>query len=218
MKGGKKYNSYPKRRVEVKSYLMEFIGTFFLALAIISLSGNALAIGLMFMAMAYLGGGISGGYYNPAVTLAIFLKGKLNMINMIGYMVAQLLGALLAGGLFHVVSGDLFCPKLSPQITAWVTGATVCLEALLTFVFVWAVLETIKKRPQEPGGALILGFTLAAIAYIGGLFNPAVAAGSMVSSLVLAGPGCSMPDLAVYLVAPFLGGIAAVFGSNFFEK
>ena len=214
MKGGKKYNSYPKRRVEVKSYLMEFIGTFFLAL-VISLTSNALAIGLMFMAMAYLGGGISGGYYNPAVTLAIFLKGKLNMIDMIGYMVAQLLGALLASGLFHVVSGELFCPKLSPQITLWVT---VCVEALLTFVFVWAVLETIKKRPQEPGGALILGFTLAAIAYIGGLFNPAVAAGSMVSSLVLAGPGCSMPDLAVYLVAPFLGGIAAVFGSNFFEK
>src|SRR4051794_24080033 len=89
----------------MKSYLTEFIGTFFLVLAIgmsvVQFSGPTapfapLAIGSTLMAMVYMGGHISGAHYNPAVTLAVFLRGKMAAKDIVPYLVAQIGAALLA--------------------------------------------------------------------------------------------------------------------------
>ncbi len=67
----------------MRSYLMEFIGTMFLVLAV-TLSGNPIAIGVMLMVMVYMGGHISGGHYNPAVSLAVWVRGKLGLVGRVG--------------------------------------------------------------------------------------------------------------------------------------
>ncbi len=66
----------------MRSYLMEFIGTMFLVLAV-TLSGNPIAIGVMLMVMVYMGGHISGGHYNPAVSFAVWVRGKLGLVDFV---------------------------------------------------------------------------------------------------------------------------------------
>ena len=63
----------------MRDYLMEFLGTMFLVLAI-ALTGNPLAIGMMLMAMVYIGGHVSGAHYNPAVTISVWMRGKLKRV------------------------------------------------------------------------------------------------------------------------------------------
>ena len=76
-------------------YLVELIGTF-IFLSVILITGEAIPIGLTLAAMIYWGGKISGGAFNPAVTLALYLNKKLNTVQLIGYMIAQFIGAVLA--------------------------------------------------------------------------------------------------------------------------
>jgi aquaporin Z len=76
-------------------YLVELIGTF-IFLSVILMTGEAIPIGITLVAMIYWGGKISGGAFNPAVTLALYLNKKLNLVQFIGYMVAQFIGALFA--------------------------------------------------------------------------------------------------------------------------
>ena len=76
-------------------YLVELVGTF-IFLSVILMTGEAIPIGLTLAAMIYWGGKISGGAFNPAVTLALYLNKKLNSVQLVGYMVAQFVGALLA--------------------------------------------------------------------------------------------------------------------------
>jgi len=80
-------------------YVIEFIGTFFLVLTIALAVGwdstiAALAIGSMLMAMVYMGGHISGAHYNPAVTVAVAIRGKCPKSDVVPYIAAQLLGAI----------------------------------------------------------------------------------------------------------------------------
>lgn len=76
-------------------YLVELIGTF-IFLSVILITGEAIPIGLTLAAMIYWGGKISGGAFNPAVTLALYLNKKLNTVQLAGYMIAQFIGAILA--------------------------------------------------------------------------------------------------------------------------
>src|ERR1017187_3286102 len=91
------------RRKIMKKYVMEFIGTFFLVfvvgLCVVGIGAGAmapLAIGTTLMVMVYAGGHISGGHYNPAVTLAVWMRGKLETKDVPGYMAAQFIGAIIA--------------------------------------------------------------------------------------------------------------------------
>ena len=74
-------------------YLVEFIGTF-IFLSVILTSGEAIPIGIALITAIYYGGKISGGNFNPAVSIMMHLKGSLNMTDMIGYIVAQVLGGV----------------------------------------------------------------------------------------------------------------------------
>jgi aquaporin Z len=84
---------------EMRNYLMEFIGTMFLVLTV-GLSGDPIAIGIVLMVMVYMGGHISGGHYNPAVTLAVWMRGKIAAGQVPGYMIAQVLGGFVAALIF----------------------------------------------------------------------------------------------------------------------
>ncbi len=203
----------------MKKYLVELIGTFFLVLTIgcVSLKpGEAgamapLAIGAALMVMIFAGGYISGGHFNPAVTLAVWLRGKCSTADLPGYIVAQVAGAALAAVLVLVLKEAP--PPPIPQ--AHILQALLA-EFLFTFALCYVVLNvaTAKGTSGNPTYGLAIGFTVLAGAYaVGpiskGAFNPAVAVGITILGL------SSIQDIWIFLVANFAGGAAAAFTFKF---
>jgi aquaporin Z len=122
----------------MKKYVVEFIGTFFLVFTIgLVVRGNApfapLAIGAMLMVMVFAGGHISGAHYNPAVTLAAYLRGRCDAKDVAPYWAAQFIGALLAGLLVNqLLHGRVEgAGAVHPTINSFIV------EFLFTFALVW---------------------------------------------------------------------------------
>jgi aquaporin Z len=196
----------------MNKYIVEFIGTFFLVFTVGMCvmkpdagSFAPLAIGSALMVMVYAGGHISGGHYNPAVTLAVWLRGKCPTAAVPGYMASQVLAGVAAAvaalylkGNPEVTAGDL---KVGPSLVA---------EFLGTFALCWVVLNTAtaKTTAGNSNYGLAIGFTVLVMAYAvggvsGGAFNPAVAVGVTVMHLVKGA------NLWIHLVADFAGGAVA---------
>src|SRR5882762_6696312 len=100
----------------MKNYVTEFIGTFFLVLTIgLTVIGGTplapLAIGAALMIMVYMGGHISGAHYNPAVSLALTLRGRLTPAELVPYVISQLFGAVAAAWVVHALTGRTFAPE-----------------------------------------------------------------------------------------------------------
>jgi aquaporin Z len=193
----------------MNKYLTEFIGTFFLVLTIgCTVIGGAamppLAIGAALMVMIYAGGHISGGHYNPAVTLAVALRGRCPRSDIFPYWVAQILGALVAGlAVKYLYHAGNDAPAMN-------IPAALLAEFLFTFALCYVVLNvaTAKATAGNSYYGLAIGFTVLTGAYAvgpisGGAFNPAVAVGISVMEL------SPWTDLWVFLVANFAGGAAA---------
>ena len=197
-------------------YVVEFTGTFFLVLTIGSVviePGAGLfapvAIGAVLAAMIYAGGHISGAHYNPAVTVAVWMRGKIGSGEIVPYMVAQTAGGVIGAAAALFLKGN---PELSPMDVPLVPALAA--ELLFTFALCFVILEVATSKRTEGNSyyGLAIGFTVMAGAYAvggvsGGVFNPAVAAGITVV-------GLSAPaGIWVYLVSNFAGGIlaAAVF-------
>ncbi len=204
----------------MRKYLVEFIGTFFLVLTVgmtVLNPKNAgdmapLAIGSALMVMVYAGGHISGGHYNPAVTLAVTMRGKCTWRNAPFYMVAQVLGGILAGlsVLFMKAKPQYELPA-PPDVPVWLLA-----EFLFTFALCYVVLNTATAKGTEGNSfyGLAIGFTVLIGAYsvgpiTGGAFNPAVAVGVSVMKLA------SWANLWIYLVGNFAGGAVAALAFRF---
>ncbi|PYR92211.1 MAG: porin [Acidobacteria bacterium] len=200
----------------MNKYVTEFVGTFFLVLTIgLAVLGGTpmapLAIGASLMVMVYMGGHVSGGHYNPAVTLAVVLRGKLHARDTVPYMAAQILGALSAAAVVYVVLGRTFAP--APGDGASTLGALL-IEILYTTALCLVVLHS-ATAPQTTGNSfygLAIGFTVTAGAFAGGpisggAFNPAVGTGPILVAALLGGG--SVANLWLYLVGPFIGGALA---------
>lgn len=199
----------------MKRYAMEFVGTFFLTVAI-SFIGNPMTIGLVLMAIIYIGGHISGAHFNPAVSFACFVQNRLQVANMGMYIAAQSLGAAAALCFFSMISGNSFALDIEPGSP--VMGQMMN-EALWVLLFAWLYLTMNFGRHKDtavPG--IVLGFTLSAIAFSGGLFNPAVAIASMACSFVKEGSCGGMATVAVYIVGPMLGALAASLMFDYFKS
>ncbi len=197
----------------MRKYVVEFIGTFFLVLTVgmtVMKPGDAgdmapLAIGSALMVMIYAGGHISGGHYNPAVTLAVWIRGRCPTGDAIAYWIAQILGGLAAAFVVLYLKGN---PTNTPATHAVVPSLVA--EALFTFALAYVVVNsaTSKDTAGNSNYGLAIGFTVLTGAYAvggisGGAFNPAVAAG--VTAMKLS----AVKDLWIYLVADLAGGAAA---------
>lgn len=190
----------------LRNYLVECLGTFFLVLTVGLSGGNALAIGSALMVMVYFGGHLSGGHYNPAVTLAVWARGRLSVMQIMPYWLSQIGGAFLAALTFFFLRGETFAPH--PTVAPW---AAVVAEALYTFALcsvVLAVATTDKLKGNQIYG-LAIGFTvLVGVSSIGSMtgaaLNPAVATGPIAWKMFLMGKGAS--HLWVYWVGPLSGG------------
>lgn len=203
----------------MKNYLTEFIGTFFLVLTIgltvIAESPFApLAIGSALMVMVFMGGHISGAHYNPAVSLAVFLRGRMDSaMEMVYYWIAQILGAFVAAGIVYLCVSDTFAP--APGANASMQGVLL-VEFLFTFALALVVLNTATAAGTKDNSfyGLAIGFTVMVGAFAGGeisggAFNPAVGVGPILMD-VIAGDG-AIGNIWIYLVAPLAGGAVAAF-------
>ncbi len=190
--------------------LTECIGTFFLVFAI-GLTGNPLAIGAMLMVMIYMGGHVSGAHYNPAVTIAVFMRGKLAANLVAPYMIAQILGAILAAVTVSFLTGKSFAPAPGALATM---GQAYLAEILCTFALALVILH-VATSDDTAGNShygLAIGFTVFASATAvgsisGGAFNPAVGIGPILVNAISHGGG--LDNLLLYIVGPLAGGALA---------
>ena len=198
-------------------WVTELIGTFFLTLAMgfaaVSASGfGPLAIGVTLMGMVYMGGHVSGAHYNPVVSLALVLRGSLERDELLPYVGAQLAGAILAAWAVRTMAGVGFAPAPGPGVGA---GAAFLAEVLFTFALVLVFLN-VATHPDTDGNAYYgaaIGFTMAAGSFAvgpvsGAVLNPAVGVGTILVR-VISGDG-GLRGILLYLVAPTLGGLAAL--------
>ena len=170
----------------MKKYLVEFIGMFLFVLVVGMVvidpgigSLAPIAIGSTLMILVYAGGHISGGHYNPAVTLAVWLRGRCSTADVIPYWVSQILGALVASFVVLYLKGD---PTVTPAEVK-VMPALIA-EFIGTFALCYVVLNvaTAKATAGNSNYGLAIGFTVVVMAFAlggisGGAFNPAIATG-----------------------------------------
>jgi aquaporin Z len=200
----------------MKKYITEFIGTFFLVLTIgMAVNGGAgnlapVAIGSALMVMIYAGGHISGAHYNPAVSLAVLLRGRIGAGEAMVYMGVQAAGALLAALAVRYLLGE---DKMPGEAVANTQAVKALIAELLgTFALAYVILNvaTAKANAGNSYFGLAIGFTVTAMAFAlggisGGAFNPAVAIGISVMKMA------AWSDIWIYLVGCFLGGALAAF-------
>lgn len=203
----------------MRNYVMEFLGTFFFVLAI-GLTEDPIAFGVMLMAMVYIGAHISGAHYNPAVSLGVYLRGKLHSSLLAGYMMAQTAGAFIAAAFFNHLAGKFLLPSPSADFALWEVGV---IEGLFAFVLVMVVLtvtSTSKLRNNDIYGVAI-GFTLFAIALSGrmvsgGVYNPAIIVGSALFNALKGGEmAFTIHALIAYVAGPLIGGAAASYAFEY---
>lgn len=213
----------------MKKYLAEMVGTFVLtflgcgaAVALgcgadtASVVGTAMAFGLAVVAMAYTIGGISGCHINPAITLGVFLSGRMNAKDCGMYMVFQVIGAILAAAVLAGIVGTA-----SPDaIITTSTGANSCafgvtngliVEIVLTMLFVLVVLgaTSVTNGATNNFAGLAIGLSLILIHLVGIHFT-----GTSVNPARSIGPalfqgGQALNELWVFIVGPFVGGALA---------
>jgi aquaporin Z len=191
--------------------LTEFVGTF-VFLSVIALAGPLgplapLAIGSVLMVMVYMGGHISGGHYNPAVSFGLFLRREIDATTMLLYWVAQILGAVCAFTFGHLVSGHT--PGIAPGSGAS-TAQALAVEVVFTMALVLVVLNVAATKATSGNSfyGLAIGFTIVIAAFVGGpisggAFNPAVGFGATFGAAAFGSGGWS--HLWLYIVAPLVG-------------
>jgi aquaporin Z len=196
-----------------RKYAVELLGTFLFVFAIgtaASLSGAfaPLAIGSALMVMVYAGGHISGGHFNPAVTLGALVRGRIGPGDAVAYWVVQLVGAALAGSLVRWVI--LPVHDTAKTLSGHAMGAAFVVELLFTFALVYVVLNvaTSKDHPNNSFYGLAIGFTVLVGAFAvgsisGGVFNPAVFVGAAITGLF------AWSTIWVYFLAQLLAGVLA---------
>lgn len=229
--------------MKIKKFLSELLGTFLLVFlgttayallgstglgstysTVAGIIGIAVVFGLAMTFVYYVFSSISGVHVNPAVSIAMYFNGAISLVEMFLYIVAQLLGALLASGL---LLGILKCiPSVSittlgigqtgysslSMISLDVKGA-ILIEAVLTFVFVLVYLNVVNDERLERlsglliGGALTL-VTILGIPFTGASINPARSFGPAVIMKIL-GKGTALNQLWVFLLSPLIGALVA---------
>ena len=213
----------------MKKYLAEILGTFLLVFIgtasvvtggfggalPIGQEGIGLAFGIGLIAAAYAIGPISGAHLNPAVTVGVFLAGRMPASEVVGYIIAQVIGGLLAPlALWLIVMGQVgghttgFAPNGWDPTKYGVSSAFLA-EVIATFTFVTVILGVTAQKHATAFAGLVIGLTLAALhfAFIpvsGNSLNPARAIGPALFS-----GGDAIAQLWLYIVAPVIGGAIA---------
>ncbi len=181
----------------------------------------ALAFAIVIAVMVYTIGRISGAHINPAVTIGLAVRGYIDWITAIWYIVAQLIGALIGAFCIAVIFGGQAARAGILGVTTYNTAVTspwqaLAAEGLGTFVLVFAVYGLAVDKKAPPGWAgLLIGLAVGGVIMVagpvtGGSLNPARTFGPMFVQVWLGGPSF-VSEFWVYGLGPVLGGIAAAF-------
>ena len=218
----------------MKKYIAEFIGTLILVLfgtGIAAFSGGdlvatALAFGLAIVAAAYVVGNISGCHVNPAVSLAMLIKGEIDFFEFIGYVISQVLGALAGSGILYFIlsTTDISTAALgangygalsATNISLW--GAIVT-EIVLTCVFVYTILGVTSDSKKSSVAGIVIGLTLTFVHLLGiNLTGTSVnPARSLAPAIILGGKALS--QVWVFIIAPMIGAVLASIIYNITNK
>ncbi len=219
----------------IKKYIAEVIGTFVLvtfgcgtavAVGCDSASGSgylltALAFGLVIVAMAYSIGNISGCHINPAVSLAMLIRGQLTPTDFVGYVISQLIGSALGCVVLGVVFG-FDCGFGANQIqSGWTNGnvgSALLVEIVLTFVFVIAIIGVTSKVENSAVSGLVIGLALTLVHILGiALTGTSVNPARSLLPAIFAG-GAALSQVWIFIVGPLVGGALAAVVYNYLEK
>ena len=213
---------------KIKKYIAEFIGTFVLVLFACGVAGQtcgpanegsgylitALAFGLVIVAMAYSIGNVSGCHINPAVSIAMLINGKLSIKDFCGYLVSQFLGAIGGAALLYAIVND--SAKLGTNaLYNGNASLSFAIEAILTFVFVIAILGVTSRESNGSVAGLVIGGALVLVHLLGICFT-----GTSVNPARSFGPALIAGDLSgiwVFLLAPMVGAILAAYVYKFLD-
>ena len=203
----------------IGTFILVFIGSLGISSAILATSGRdptvvvllivPFAFGLGLMAAIAISGGTSGGHFNPAVTLAALIDGRIAWLDAIGYVVAQIVGALAASLAIRLIltqdfvaatvnrAGNIAADATTAQVHAFAT------EIILTTIFIAVILTVTKRAPNT--ALFVIPLTLTGIHFVGialsgASVNPA-------RSLAPAAVSGNYDGLWVYLTAPFIGSV-----------
>jgi aquaporin Z len=191
-------------------YVVEAIGTLFLVFTVGATvrAGNTLApfaTGGVLAAMIYAGGHVSGAHYNPAVTFAVLVRGRIRLREAAGYWLAQTIGGLLAAAAVTAIIPRAHTPS-SPEPGPTIAAIFIA-EVVFTFALAYVVLNVATSRDHPDNsfyglaiGAVVLAGALAVGPVSGGAFNPAVVLGGAAMGMFAGSP------LWVYVVAQLVAG------------
>ncbi len=224
----------------MKKYLAELFGTFVLVFfgcgtavvtggftggtgtGFLGVTAIALAFGLAIVAAAYAIGHVSGCHVNPAVSLAALITGRLGLKDFIGYVIAQIIGAL-AGSAFlaFVVSGSETLSGFgangfgaSSGVGLSMAGA-IAVEIVLTFVFVMTILGVTSSKATSSLAGIVIGFTLTFVHIIGiPLTGTSVNPARSLAPAIFAG-GEALSQVWVFILAPLAGAVLAAFAFKY---
>lgn len=206
----------------MKKYSIEFLGTFFLLL-ISALTENPIAIGLGLAALIYIGAHISGAHYNPAVSIAMVIRGEINIIECIKYVFAQVLGAITASFIYFLITNSIF--EIQPdsdttQVQFLIAEFTFTFLLVITILFV----ATHPKLKENQFYGAVIGLTVIASQYSIGdisssVLNPAISMGPALFNIFNGeGTNMSLAFSPYYVVITFIAGIVAALIFKFYLK
>jgi len=208
-------------------YVIEFVGTFFLVLTVaLNVTPDVVqrkphpmggfAIGCVLMVMIFLGGHISGGHYNPAVTLGVRLsmRHKITTLDTVLYIIIQLIAGFVAALVSYGLDFErTFAPAPASPSQSF---KALCVEFLYTFALISVVLNVTTTKSQDGNSffGLAIGFTVLAGAITvgdisGAAFNPSVATGPIIVKAMIG--KATVQYLWIYWLGPFSASLAAAF-------
>jgi len=211
----------------IKKYPAEFIGTFTLTfmgcgsavfLGVATGGGHlavALAFGLSIVAMAYAIGSVSGCHINPAVSFAMLMDKRLSVKEFVGYVIAQIAGAIVAAAFLRLfvgfgitdMTGGLGANGVA---NAGGIGGALLIEVILSFIFIFAILCVTASEKMASVAGIVIGLTLTFVHIVGipltgTSVNPARSIGP-----ALFAQGEALSVVWVFILAPLTGAILAV--------
>jgi aquaporin Z len=200
--------------MNARNYLAELVGTFILvvvgSMTIVAATMTQAPIlvvvpfgfGLGLLAAIQTAGYVSGGHFNPAVTLAALLDRRIDAMNALGYVVAQVIGAIAASGVVLLFADQAAVQGTASSFPAGRMGQALGVEILLTAIFVLVILTVTKRAPNHAGFAIPLTLMVlhfAGIPFSGSSVNPAR---SLAPALV---GGSIDGTIFVWIVGPLVG-------------
>ena len=214
----------------MKKYTAELIGTAALVLIgcgsaviagqYIGFAGIAFAFGLTVLAMVYAIGSISGCHINPAITVAMFVAGKIKGKDAIGYIIAQCVGAIIGAGILLAIASGLLGYSLdvnglgqngygAQSPAGYAMWACFVAELVLTALFLLVILGSTSEKAPKGFAGIAIGFSLVLIHLVGiPITGTSVNPARSLGPAVFVG-GEALPQLWLFWVAPIIGGILA---------